>query len=357
MLNRIQVKGFKSIRELDLELRPLNVLIGANGSGKSNLLEVFRLMREVVLERLQSYVAKRGGADNLLHMGQASTRQITLEAYFDELAYILKLGISGEDRLLIDEEYCVEIKKKFARIVHKGITESKLREYAYKEDLVYKVLENLNQWKTYHFHDTSETSKIKVTNYIGDDESLHGDGSNLAAYLYMLQKAHPHKYNLIVKTVRRVFPSFDDFDLRPIPENTETIILRWREKGWDRSLPASLLSDGTLRFICLCTLLLQPNLPSLILIDEPELGLHPSAIILLASMFEMASKRTQVIVATHSTTLINQLAPEHVVVVERAKDGQSKFKRLELEPLKVWLEEYGLGELWEKNVLNVVSFP
>ena len=133
--------------------------------------------------------------------------------------------------------------------------------------------------------------------------------------------------------------------------NPEKIRLEWEEHGSDTFFDTSALSDGTLRFICLATLLLQPNLPSVVLIDEPELGLHPAAIHVLAGMLQSASTRTQLLVATQSVTLVNQFELDEVWVVDR-KEGESHFNHLKEADMSVWLEDYGLGELWEKNILG-----
>ena len=203
----------------------------------------------------------------------------------------------------------------------------------------------------YHFHDTSSAAKVKLTGDIGDNESLRSDASNLAAFLFLLKAKHPDSYRRIVSTVRLAAPFFDDFRLRPSPFNEQKIQLEWSEKNSDAYFNAHALSDGTLRFICLATLLLQPELPSLIIIDEPELGLHPYAIQLLAGLVRSASHKAQVILSTQSVTLVNQFTPEELIVVDR-KDGASELRRLSAKDLESWLESYSLGELWEKNVLG-----
>ena len=206
----------------------------------------------------------------------------------------------------------------------------------------------------YHFHDTSSTAAIKQTSDIYDSLRLRADAGNLAAYLYMLQNSdfRPY-YERIVETVHLIVPFFDDFVLQPQIDNPNLIHLRWKDKGSADALDVSALSDGTLRFMCLTTLLLQPEtlLPSIILIDEPELGLHPSAINVLAGLLRSASTQTQVIVSTQCVPLVDQFDPEDIIVVERDAD-QSTFRRLKTEELAHWLEEYSLGELWEKNVLG-----
>jgi predicted ATPase len=213
------------------------------------------------------------------------------------------------------------------------------------------VLQAMRSWRVYHFHDTSETARVKGLVDIEDNRDLRDDASNLAAYLYLLYERHPDVYDRIVSTVQLVAPFFDDFDLKPSRLNPDKIRLEWKERGSDTYFNAHALSDGTLRFISLTTLLQMPDVPSTIVIDEPELGLHPYAIALLAAQLRSAAARTQVIVSTQSVTLVNQLGAQDVVVVDR-EDGQSVFSRLDERVLESWLGEYGLGDLWEKNLLG-----
>ena len=213
------------------------------------------------------------------------------------------------------------------------------------------VFPALKSWKVYHFHDTSDTAKIKGIGDINDNFYLRPDASNLAAFLYALNILYKNYYEAIRDQIRNVAPFFDDFILRPDPANEDKIRLEWRERGSDYPFMAYHLSDGTLRFICLATLLLQPRPPDTILIDEPELGLHPYAITVLTSLFRGLSSKIQLIISTQSVPLVNQLQPEDILVVDRI-DGQSKFHRLKPEEMSDWLDDYGLGDLWEKNLLG-----
>jgi predicted ATPase len=213
------------------------------------------------------------------------------------------------------------------------------------------VLEDLKNWVAYHFNDTSATARLKATSSLHDNARLRHDASNLAAILYLFQEKYPDNYQAIVQTIRLAAPFFQDFSLRPDPLSPQAIRLEWRQIGWDAYLNASTLSDGTLRFMCLTTLLMQPTLPSTILIDEPELGLHPYALTLLAAMLQSAATKTQVIVSTQSAPLVSQFAPEDIIVVEQ-QEGQSVFRRLDTKSIEAWLEDYSLGEIWEKNIFG-----
>ncbi|HEX5748153.1 MAG TPA: AAA family ATPase [Archangium sp.] len=358
-LKKLTIKGFKSIRSLeDLELRQLNVLIGANGAGKSNFISFFKLLNELIEGRLQFHVAQRGGPDALLHYGRRTTPQLEAGLFFGRNGYIIDLVPTVDNRLIFSNETLwFDAPRGEPRWnLGSGHAESLAPErMTSKSGTFWRVADYvvpaIRSWRVYHFHDTSDAAKVKLPGAINDNQTLRADAGNLAAFLYRLQLQNPREYEQIRDTVRLVMPSFDDFSLRPWPFDPNTIALEWREQGSDFPFLAHQLSDGTLRFICLATLLLQPELPSTILIDEPELGLHPYAINVLASLLRSTSTRTQLIIATQSVPLIDLLELEDLIIVERS-GGQSVFRRLQRTEFEHWLEEYSLGELWMKNVLG-----
>ncbi len=353
-LEKLTIKGFKSIRSLEgLELRQLNVLIGANSAGKSNFIAFFRLLNELTAGRLQLHVAKRGGPDALLHYGRRTTPVLHAELFFGQNGYLFSLEPTADNRLIFsDESLWAASRGPSPDSLGSGHAESP---GAYITDELPEdhsaIFPAIQSWRVYHFHDTSDAANVKRIGAINDNLFLRPDAGNLAAFLYRLQVQHRPEYERIRDSVRMVMPAFDDFLLRPSPHDPNSIMLEWREQGSDFPFLAHQLSDGTLRFICLATLLLQPELPSTILIDEPELGLHPYAINVLASLVRSASTRTQLILATQSVTLIDLLELEDLIVVER-HEGQSIFKRLPSAEFAQWMEEYSLGELWMKNVLG-----
>ena len=357
-LDTIEVTGFKSIRELKLKLRRLNVLIGANGAGKSNFIALFRLLNEMVEQRFQLFVRQQGGADGFLHFGQKSTDKITIYLTFGQNGYDCAWVPTVDDRLIFAHERCLffggQWTSQYSESLGSGHEESKLPRFAKKDHYTSvpdHVYNSLISWKVYHFHDTSDSAQVKKIGDINDNLYLRPDASNLAALLYRLQQTASTQYEMIRDTIRMIAPFFDDFILRPMPENENKIRLEWREQGSDYPFLAYHLSDGTLRFMCLATLLLQPRLPATILIDEPELGLHPYAITVLASLMRSAATKTQVIVSTQSVSLVNQFDPEDLLIVER-RDQATIIEPLDAQRLAGWLEEYALGELWEKNVLG-----
>jgi len=364
MLERIVLQGYKSIREADITLRPINVLIGANGSGKSNFISLFQFMNRVVNRGMQKYVAQAGGADQILHYGRKATERLHIELWFrkgEDLVngYACSLIPTADDLLVFEEEVLYfHDRNRYSQpyelgkySVHRETVLPELEQSG--QGLACYVLNALRSWQLYHFHDTSESAKVKQTGDINDNLFLRPDASNLAAYLYMLRETQPEYYRNIVETIRMAAPFFGDFVLRPSPFNPDKIRLEWQEQGSDMLFGPHALSDGTLRFICLATLFLQPpdHLPATIVLDEPELGLHPYAITLLANMIRSVSQHTQVILATQSVTLVNQFALEDILVVDRI-EGKSVFRHLSEEEMASWLDDYGLGDLWEKNLLG-----
>lgn len=357
-LDHIFLTGYKSIRELDLNLTSLNILIGANGAGKSNFISLFTLLRNLIEENLAVYVAQQGGADALLHFGQRTT-EIKINLTFGTNGYDCTLfPARGDSLIFAHEQYWFHDRSHYAEPyyveLNGGHRETRIHDESRKSSsttIADHVIRAIRSWRVYHFHDTSSSAKVKQTGRINDNEVLHPDAGNLAAFLYRLQETEPKAYRRIVSAVRRMAPFFDDFVLRPDPFNSERIRLEWQEKGYEDYFTADYLSDGTLRFMCLATLLLQPNLPATILIDEPELGLHPYAITLLASMLRKAARQTQIIVSTQSVPLVNQFLPEDIIVVDRY-GPESTFRHLDQDKLETWLDDYGLGDLWEKNVIG-----
>jgi predicted ATPase len=358
VLESLTVRGFKSIRDQTLKLAPLNVFIGGNGSGKSNLVGVFQFLNRVINQELQTYTGVAGGADSVLHFGRKRTPSlfVSLEFVAGESAngYSFELLPSEEDRFVFGDESIwfhdrVRFGKPMDILLGMGHKEAKVTDS--KEGVATWVRSYLNSYRIYHFHDTSPSAKVKQTGDLEDNKVLQPDAGNLAAFLYRLQQTKPDHFQNIEDTVRQIAPFFERFQLEPSRLNKDKIRLEWKEKGNDGHFNAHALSDGTLRFMCLATLLLQPDLPSVVLLDEPELGLHPAAITLLAALLESAAERTQVLVATQSVTLVNQYTPDRVWVVER-EDGASVFRHLAQEDLTAWLDGYALGELWEKNVLG-----
>jgi len=357
MLNKLTVNGFKSIESCELELQKLNVVIGPNGAGKSNLIGVFRFLNSVLSKQLQLYVGEHGGPDRLLHHGEKVTPKMSFRFDFGRNAYSFILKPAAGDSMIFEEErihYDGQAHlSKWSTAIATGHKESALEEEAKaNRGKVSKfVLDTVQNWVVYHFHDTSSSAPAKKTQDIDDNRAFRPDAGNLAAFLYWMKLNHPTEYRHIVEHVQLVAPFFDDFVLEPSRNNPNKIKLEWRQKSSDAYFDGFSLSDGTLRFICLAVLLLQPSLPSLILLDEPELGLHPFAITILSEMIEAAARRSQVMLATQSVTLLNQFSPEAIIIANN--DGlRTNFRRLTEQDLSSWMNDYSVGDLWEKNVIG-----
>ena len=356
-LVRIELSGYKSIKNLSLDLESINILIGPNGAGKSNFISFFHFLNKILEQDLQLHVSQKGTAEAFLYFGSKETSIIKARLLFPSNGYQLELIPSDDGRLVFKRESLEALpansRSGLARHyegeqrTRAGEEESLLKKI--KSPVAVKVKRYLNNLKIYHFHDTSDTAFIKKSGPINDNMRFRPHGENLAAFLYSIQDTP--EYERIVRTIQRVTPFFHDFVLVPDKNNKEQIRLRWKHKGSDTYFDANGLSDGTLRFICLTVLLLQPKLPEVILLDEPELGLHPYALQILAGMLKSASNETQIIVSTQSVTFANQFDWQDMIIVDQ-KDGESLFNRIREEEIKPWLEDYAIGDLWEKNLIG-----
>jgi predicted ATPase len=351
-LSRIRLEGYKSIAQCDLELTRLNVLIGPNGAGKSNFIGFFKLIQQLLEGNLQRHVSKSGGPDSLLHFGRKKTAQLTAELYFGNNGYKLTLEPTLDNRLMFAaENFWWNVRGDWP--VGAGHFETEVESQTRRTKIYNYTVPAMRSWRVYHFHDTSESAAVKQIHALNDHAYLRPDARNLAAFLFHLKTAHREAYDRIVQTVRLVAPFFGDFSIRPNPSNPDQTELEWTELGEDVPFKAHYLSDGTLRFICLAVVFLQPEVmqPQTIIVDEPELGLHPYAIRILASLARLASEVRQVVISTQSVTLLNEFSFENIIVVDR-KDHASVLRRLASSELAEWLEDYSLGELWEKNILG-----
>ena len=355
MIENVIIKNFKSIRDLELPLTNLNVLIGSNGVGKSNFISFFEMAKAIFEQRFGSYTLDKGGIDNLLYRGRKISKEIyglmdfkntnafffTLKPAQSNKGYIENTGDYFNNRQEPDKDYF--------GLWHRTFWDSGVEESA----LITHLKTYLRSFTVYHFHDTSSSSPMRGQCEINDNSFLRDNGSNLAAYLYMLKQTDEKAFRLIEGTIHSIAPYFKRFNLRPDPVTPSKISLEWEEVNSDMYLNGYSFSDGTIRFIALATLLLQSKLPEVIIIDEPELGLHPAAINKLAALIKRASKSSQIILSTQSTNLVNCFEPENIIVVDR-EDEQTVFKRLNPADLSVWMDEYNysISDMWETNLIG-----
>ncbi len=358
-LDKIRIEGFKSIASQVVDIRSINVLIGSNGSGKSNFIGAFTLLREITEGALTRYVKTSGGADRILHFGSKVSKEVRLHAYFNDSVdqYEISLEPTSTDGLVPIEEWAYFWKKKqFDAPYNTGLPSNGEEAGISRPDgkgVESYVKSALKSWRVYHFHDTGHSSPMKKVADVDDNRFLRSDASNLAAFLYLLKSSNETEYRLLRNTMRRIAPFFDDFRLEPRALDKDAIRLEWKHSESDSYFDISSFSDGSLRFLALATLLLQPKelKPSIILLDEPELGLHPAAITVLGAMIRSASEDAQIIISTQSPILLDLFEPEEVIIVEQ-REGKSEFSRLDPKRLSQWLDEYTLGELWEKNEIG-----
>ncbi|HZF96938.1 MAG TPA: AAA family ATPase, partial [Pseudoxanthomonas sp.] len=346
-----------------LELGMMNLLIGPNGAGKSNLISFFRMLSRMIAPpgNLQLFVAKAGGASTLLHNGPDSTQLLSAHLRFraDESCHVFSFILShaAQDTLVFEAEQLTLRTERQAdplilpiRIGHREARLVDTTDEGQFDQAIEEVRRFLIDCLVHQFHNTSETARIRQRWSVTDSLALKEDGANLAPFLLRIRQQHPAHYQRITSTLRQIAPYFADFVLEP---EGDSVLLRWREIGGDIVFGPHQASDGTLRAMALIALLMQPTaeMPSVIILDEPELGLHPRAIAVLAGLLQAASLHRQVIVATQSPVLLDHFEPEQVIVVER-EGSESVFRRLDRYKLEAWLEEYTLSDLWDKNVLG-----
>nr|WP_294858671.1 AAA family ATPase [uncultured Fluviicola sp.] len=347
-MDYIEINGYKSIKNQKVLIEPINIFIGANGSGKSNFVSFFDFLNNIYNRKLNDVVAMSGGPDKILHHGMKVTNRISFMIQFDNgvNGYSARLNIGADGFIFVDER--LHYNGDSGRDISRSASESRLK--VTDNFRSPHVIRYLNGFKKYHFHDTSNNSPFTKLSHIENDVNfLYRDGHNLAAFLFDIRKKNQLVYNKIVKTIQSIAPYFSDFYLEP---SDQYVRLQWTDKFSEVTYGATDLSDGTIRFIALTTLFFQPNLPDTIIIDEPELGLHPAAIAKLAGMIKsVAKKRCQVIIATQSTDLISHFGPNDIVTVDQI-EGNSVFNRLKEEDLASWLNDYTIDDLWKRNLIE-----
>ena len=354
-IQSISIEGFKSIRQLQhFPLNPgLNVLIGANGAGKSNFVELLKLLEMWALNGLNEYVTQMGGAESFLFQGAETTGKIEIG-----------LDLSGQS--------CNGYQFSFARTVENKFMETTTTPFypgphsfnqafpiggdpwAAKDQADAFLNETMKGWQVYSFQNTTAFSPLRRDASIYNNIEFMFDGSNLPSFLLKIQTSFNEVYSKIRMALAMVMPVFDDFVLTPIENptvNDRLVRLCWRQKGSRYLFQPWQMSDGTLRFLALTIALLQPNPPAVIAIDEPELGLHPESLTTLAGFMHEAAFRSQLIVTTQSPDLLNTMEPEDVVTVNM-RNGESVFNRLSRADLANWLEDYAIGDLWWKKVIQ-----
>lgn len=348
MIDYIEIEGYKSIKRQQIKMSNINILIGSNGAGKSNFISFFEFLGQVYQQKSQQFVALAGGIDRILHQGNITAKSIKIYLSFEQE----KSGY-GFEMLKNDTSFIIKYEDLlYEQNLKKSFELSQESQLKHKNDIFAKSVKTyLDGLRRYHFHDTGAKSPFNQASHIQNDAYfLYERGENLAAFLYKVKQDHPKVYYRMIQVIRSIAPFFNDFYLKP--NENGFVTLQWRANANSYLYGISDLSDGTLRFIALTVLFLQPNLPLTLIIDEPELGLHPTAINKLSGLIQSAANRgTQVILATQSTDLISYFTPEDIVTVDQ-KNGESIFQRLDGAGLEQWLEDYTLGDLWKRNIIT-----
>jgi predicted ATPase len=361
-VDRVTLTNFRTIRDLSgFEPGSLTVLIGPNGAGKSNFLSFFRLLSGMMTSpgQLQEYVVKLGGISALLHDGPEKSSWLEARIHMTTSRgpedYSFDLAHASGDQPYFSLESFRRWKQGDLAgpkaTIAVGHRESWLVRAAEEGELIAKAIRDTLRGIAFHqFHNTSETARIRQRWDAEDGRYLKEDAGNIAPFLLRMQSQQPRYYHRIVETVRLILPFFEDFELWA---DSGSVLLHWREKGTDRIFHAGQAADGVLRIFALVALLEQPeaDLPDVLILDEPELGLHPYAIEVIAGLIRAASRHVQILIATQSVSLIDHFDINDIVVVDR-HGRESTFRRLGEDEFKEWLDQYTLSELWEKNVIG-----
>lgn len=360
-IKSVTIEGFRSLRSIqNLQLPQLAVLIGANGAGKSTLIRFFEMLSWMLKSKsLQEFVLRQGGGDDQFFMGARKTPRIHAELCLEtasglnDYRFDLAHLSAGDSVMVMNEAYRysahgIPTKAKWTEIAAVG-KESSLLEQKHKTAKT--IVNLLRQCSTYQFHDTSPNAAIHNRWDITESFRLRSDGGNLAAVLLNLRSTDDKRYALIVKQIRRVLPAFKDFVLE---QEAGKVLLRWVGQQSDKVFGSHLTSDGSLRLFCLLTLLNMPpeRLPDVMLFDEPELGLHPHAVSLVAEMFKRLSKKRQIFLATQSPYLVDCFELENIIIAS-ANQGETLLRNLPRAQYQAWLDdEYQLSDLWLMQVVG-----
>ncbi len=374
-IDRCRIQGFCSLRDAELTFGRYNVVIGANGAGKSNLVQFFRYLQATLSGSLHDYSIRQGGASVLLFQGPKTTTEIAAQLKYETAHGAATLHqrsiLQPPDTLAYSDDHAglAPDDDRTGYVFHRAQLMAQLKPAqprtnlvqqevaAYSADIPQAALElykhAAGEIGCFHFDDTSMASAVRMPGYLENNQRLRSDAGNLAAFLFRLQEREQVAYSRIVSTIRLIAPFFETFELTPSRLDPTKIRLNWRQNGSDELFGPHQLSDGTLRCMALIALLRQPEneMPRFLVIDEPELGLHPYALNVVSSLLQAASHHVQIVVTTQSAHLLDDCRPEDVIVAER-QGNETIFRRPDPDRLADWLEDYSLGEIWEKNIIG-----
>lgn len=377
-IKEIHIAGFRRLRDIHIEMRPMMVLIGANSVGKTSILDAMSLLSASAAGKMNTALNSIGGVADLATRGQE--RKITLGAEMDcpgynPLHYQLDVETRGQGYAIpcetltqeggdkynapfkhIDSNnentsYFDQIEKKLVRPnwEHNPL-ESSLSQVPKMFQQPEEFRRTLSSISQYHVLDVGPRSPVKLPQQMKPARLPGEDGEDLVSFLYNLRESDRHRYETIEDTLRAAFPGFECLNFPPAAAGM--ISLTWKEKQFKDPFYAHQLSEGTLRFLWLVSLLQSPNLSAVTMIDEPEVSLHPELLSLLTDCLREASQSTQLIVATHSDRLIRFLEPHEVVVMDVDEDGCAQVQWADQMDLEKWLKEYSLDEVWRMGQMG-----
>jgi predicted ATPase len=367
---RIHVEGFRRLHNVNLPLKPLNVMIGANGAGKTSLLDVFSIMSASAEGNLAAAMSEQGGIAANLTGGDArwiSCLLATAPPERPELRYRIAIKPRGAGYEIVDEMLCdvLEDEHRFHEYIksqhgkvqyrfpgeslqapswefdaHETAISQTSREFRVAEEFRKQLASSTH----YHVLSVEPRSPVRMPQPLRPAMLPGVDGEDLVSCLFYLQQTDRDRFEMIEDTLRAGFHDFERLDFPPVAAGT--LAMTWRDRNFTQPLFMHQLSEGTLRFLWLVTLLYSPGLTALTLIDEPEVSLHPELLSLLADVMREASSRTQLIVATHADRLVRFLQVDEVVALDVGEDGLATATRASDLDLERWLDEYTLDEVW-----------
>lgn len=369
-INRIKINGFRRLKEVDLQVKPFMVLIGANGVGKTSMLDAFSLLSASASGNLNSALSQFGGIANLLTRGKSEDVSFLVDMTVPghpPLEYDLRLapranGYSIVREILSQKRGYPEPFKHIdssdkdiryyeideARFVRPNWAHNPLETSLFQVPKMFRQPEEMRRilatTTQYHVLDVGPRAPVKLPQPMKPATLPGADGEDLVPYLYYLRESDRKRFDSIIDTLQAAFPDFEELNFPPVAAGM--LAMTWKDKNFKKPIYMNELSEGMLRFLWLVSLLQSPDLSTITMIDEPEVSLHPELLSLMSDLMREAAKRTQLIIATHSDRFIRFLMPEEVVVMDINEDGCATATWADSLDVEKWLSEYSLDEVW-----------
>jgi predicted ATPase len=370
----LSVQGFRRLKDVDFPLRPLCVIIGANGVGKTSILDIVSLLANSAHGELSSAITELSGISSIVTYDYAHDLRLGISKevpYYEPLEYSLRLKSEGVAYSIADETLTQtriwhmppfrHIDSHGSDIKYFEVEQSRLMRPNWEHNPLETSLsqvpkmfkepedfrKRLSSSTFYHVLNVDPRSPVRLPQPMQPSSLPGKNGEELVSCLFYLRETDRSRFEIIEDSLRTAFPGFERLDFPPVAAGT--LALAWRERGFSKALYMHQLSEGTLRFLWLATLLQSPGLTALTLLDEPEVSLHPELLSLLADLLREASSRSQILVATHSDRLIRFLQPNEVLVMDRREDGTSSATWADQLDIEKWLKEFSLDELWRSG--------